>query len=62
MSLAFVVGGDPKLIYYATHNLAVVSADGGTPRILTRALDRNVLSPVWARNGRSIYFLLEDDG
>ena len=27
------------------HHLAVVSADGGTPRILTRSLDRNVLAP-----------------
>ena len=59
--LAFVAGGDPKLIYYATHNIAVVSANGGAPRILTRALDRNVMSPVWASNGRAIYFLLEDD-
>jgi dipeptidyl aminopeptidase/acylaminoacyl peptidase len=59
--LAFVAGGDPKLIYYATDRLAVVSADGGTPRILTRSLDRNVIAPKWARNGRSIYFLLEDD-
>ncbi len=56
--LAFVAGGDPKLIYYATNHLAVVAADGGAPRILTRALDRNVLSPVLARNGREIYFLL----
>jgi len=59
--LAFVAAGDPKLIYYSTHHLAVVSSSGGEPRILTRALDRNVLSPVWARNGRSIYFLIEDD-
>ncbi|HJY40869.1 MAG TPA: hypothetical protein VJ303_06530, partial [Steroidobacteraceae bacterium] len=60
--LAFVAAGDPKLIYYSTHHLAVVSAEGGEARILTRALDRNVISPVWARNGRSIYFLVEDDG
>lgn len=59
--LAFVAAGDPKLIYYSTHHLAVVSADGGEPRILTRALDRNVLAPVWAGNGRSIYFMVEDD-
>jgi dipeptidyl aminopeptidase/acylaminoacyl peptidase len=59
--LAFVAGGDPKLIYYAVDRLAVVSADGGTPRILTRTLDRNVIAPRWNRNGRSIYFLLEDD-
>ena len=60
-SLAYVTAGDPKLIFYSTHRLAVVSADGGKPNILTSALDRNVLSPVWARNGRSIYFLVEDD-
>ncbi len=59
--LAFVTVGDPKLIYYSTHHLAVVSADGGTPRILTRSLDRNVISPRWARSGRAIYFLVEDD-
>lgn len=59
--LAFIAAGDPKLIYYSTHHLSVVSADGGTPRILTRSLDRNVMSPVWARNGRAIYFLVEDD-
>ncbi len=40
--LAFVAAGDPKLIYYSTHHLAVVSANGGTPGILTRSLDRNV--------------------
>ena len=60
--LAFVAAGDPELIYYSTHHLAVVSADGGAPRILTRLLDRNVMSPVWASNGRAIYFLVEDDG
>ena len=42
--------GDPKLIYYSTHHLAVVSARrAATPRILTRSLDRNVLS----RSGRA---------
>ena len=59
--LAFIAAGDPKLIYYSTHHLNVVSASGGTPRILTRGLDRNVMSPVWASNGRAIYFLVEDD-
>jgi dipeptidyl aminopeptidase/acylaminoacyl peptidase len=59
--LAFVAAGDPKLIYYSTHHINVVSASGGTPRILTRSLDRNVMSPVWASNGRAIYFLVEDD-
>lgn len=59
--LAFVTAGDPKLIYYSIHNLAVVSASGGTSRILTQSLDRNVIEPQWGPDGKSIYFLLEDD-
>lgn len=59
--IAFVTAGDPKLIYYSVHNLAVVAAAGGAPRLLSKALDRNVIEPRWSADGRSIYFLLEDD-
>lgn len=59
--LAFVTAGDPKLIYYSVHNVAVVAATGGTARILTKSLDRNVVEPRWAGDGKSLYFLLEDD-
>jgi len=59
--IAFVTAGEPKLIYYSTHNLAVVSSDGGELRLLSKSLDRNVLDPQWSADGRSIYFLLEDD-
>ncbi len=41
--------------------LAVVPATGGTGRILGKELDRNVIEPRWSADGRSIYFLLEDD-
>ncbi|WP_217705723.1 S9 family peptidase [Peristeroidobacter soli] len=59
--LAFVTAGDPKLIYYSIHNLAVVAATGGTARLLTQSLDRNVIEPRWSADGKSIYFMLEDD-
>ena len=59
--LAYVQGGPLKLIYYAGQKLAVVPAAGGPARVLTAALDRNVLSPVWSADGSSIRFLLEDD-
>ena len=59
--LAFVTAGDPKLIYYSIHNLAVVSASGGASRIVTKDLDRNVIEPQWSADGGSIYFMLEDD-
>jgi len=59
--LAYVQGGPLKLIYYAGQKVAVVPAAGGPARVLTPALDRNVLSPVWSADGASILFLLEDD-
>ncbi|MET0499752.1 MAG: S9 family peptidase [Steroidobacteraceae bacterium] len=59
--IAFVAAGDPKLIYYSTHHLAIVPTAGGTARIVTPSLDRNVLEPRWSDDGASIYFLLEDD-
>ncbi len=60
--LAYVAGGDPKLIYYALFGIAVVPVSGGTPQLLTRSIDRNADQPVWSADGRSIFFLLEDDG
>lgn len=59
--LAYVQGGPLKLIYYAGQKLAVVPVSGGAARIVTPALDRNVLSPTWSADGTSIQFLLEDD-
>ena len=59
--LAYVQGGPLKLIYYAGQKLAVVPASGGPARIVTPALDRNVLSPRWSADGKSLLFLLEDD-
>lgn len=59
--LAFITAGDPKLIFYSVHNLAVVASTGGTARIVTKSLDRNVIEPRWSGDGKSIYFLLEDD-
>ena len=44
------------------HTLAVVSAAGGAPHILTGALDRNVGHPMWTPDGRSLRFTVEDDG
>lgn len=59
--IAFVTAGDPKLIYYSTRRLAIVPVAGGAARIVTQALDRSVIQPRWSQDGRSIYFLLEDD-
>ncbi len=60
-TIAYLQGGAPALIYYAVQKLAVAPAAGGTPRVLTAALDRNAGSPAWSADGSSLYFLLEDD-
>lgn len=59
--LAYVQGGRPELIYYGGQKVAVVPAAGGPARVLTGELDRNVLSPTWSPDGKSVLFLLEDD-
>src|SRR6185436_12419327 len=44
-SIAYLAGGDSKDIWYATNNLAIVPTAGGTPKVLTAGLDRNVSRP-----------------
>src|ERR1700756_4631718 len=61
-TIAFVTQIDPKLFWYATYHLAVVPASGGEPRILTKALDREVTAPHFSPDGRWIYFIAEDEG
>lgn len=59
-TLAYVTTPDVDAIWYATSHLAVISVDGGAPRLLTESLDRNVGSPRWSDDGRWIWFGLED--
>ena len=61
-TIAFIHGGDPKKIEYATHSLSIIPAAGGEAKILTANLDRNVVQPHWAPDGKSIFVVLEDDG
>ena len=59
--IAYIQGGPVELFYYGTRRLAVVNSDGGVSRILTPDLDRNIGQPVWAKDGKSLRFLVEDD-
>ena len=59
--IAFIAGTEHKLLYYAQTKLNVVAATGGTPRVVTQALDRNVTQPQWSEDGKAIYALVEDD-
>jgi dipeptidyl aminopeptidase/acylaminoacyl peptidase len=59
-TIAYVTVTEPDKMWYATNHLAVVSSNGGTPKVLTTTVDRNVRSPRFSRDGKSILFLLED--
>ncbi|MCJ7581145.1 MAG: S9 family peptidase, partial [Candidatus Aminicenantes bacterium] len=58
--LTYTTAIEPEIFWYATNHLAVISAEGGEPKILTEQLDRNVFSPRFSPDGKFIYFLLED--
>ena len=58
--ITYITVTEPDLIWYATRHLAIVPAAGGEERVLTAALDRNVSSPVFATDDRTILFVLED--
>jgi len=58
--IAYVTVTEPAIIWYATDHLAVVSASGGEPRLLSVQLDRNFSGPRFSTDGRWIYARLED--
>lgn len=60
--LAYITVTDKEAMWYATQKLAVVPASGGAPKILSEALDRNISTPRWSADGKTLYFLLEENG
>ena len=60
--LAFLQGAQPRFNAYIMDTLATVEVKSGEVRALTERLDRAVLSPAFAADGRSLEFAVEDDG
>jgi dipeptidyl aminopeptidase/acylaminoacyl peptidase len=60
--ITYITTTSPELIWYGIRQLAIVSAQGGAPQLLTKKLDRNVGNPRFAPDGKSIYFIWEDSG
>jgi dipeptidyl aminopeptidase/acylaminoacyl peptidase len=60
--IAYSTRLDPKLLEYGTAHIAVVPAEGGTPKILTMALDRNATEPLFTPDSAAIDFFVDDDG
>jgi dipeptidyl aminopeptidase/acylaminoacyl peptidase len=60
--ITYVAQLDPHLFDYATHHLCAAPAAGGEAKVLTLSFDRSVRRPRFSSDGRSIYFLADDDG
>lgn len=60
--IAFSTQLDPKLFDYGTKHIAVTPATGGQAKVLTLSLDRNSITPRFAADGKSVYFIVDDDG
>jgi dipeptidyl aminopeptidase/acylaminoacyl peptidase len=61
-SIAYLQNGDSKDIWYATNDVALVPVAGGTPKILTSGIDRNLRSLQFTPTGENIQFLVETGG
>ena len=55
-------GFDYKFQSYTVSHLYTMDPDGANPKCLTCAFDRDVRSPVWAWDGKTIYFLSDERG
>ncbi len=60
--IAYSTQIDPKLFQYATKHIAVSPAAGGSAKVLTLSLDRMATDPRFAADGKSVYFIADDDG
>ncbi|WP_420148755.1 S9 family peptidase [Spirosoma sp.] len=50
-----------NFLMYDQPILAVISRDGGEPRLLSKALDRPVRNPTWTKDGKTIGVSVHDD-
>jgi dipeptidyl aminopeptidase/acylaminoacyl peptidase len=56
------VGHDWKFQSYTVNHLYLMDPDGSNPKNMTASLDRDVRSPHWSWDGKTIYFMVEDHG
>ena len=52
---------DAPFTMYGERYLAVISKDGGEPKLLSKSIDRPVNNIRWSKDGKSIAVLMEDD-
>jgi acylaminoacyl-peptidase len=53
---------EPKAQSYVTTKLYVANPDGSRAKVLAGALDRDVSTPQWSNDSRTVYFLADEAG
>ena len=56
--IAYLQGGEDKFVYYSPYQLAVVDVASGEASV-PAPIDRAFARPQWAKDGRSVYVLIE---
>lgn len=60
-TIAYLQGGPPKYAGYDPAKLATVPVAGGEEKLVTPGYDYYVYAPRWSEDGKTLYFLAEDD-
>jgi dipeptidyl aminopeptidase/acylaminoacyl peptidase len=60
--IAYTTRLEPAVFEYSTKHLAVIPAAGGDAKVLTQSFDRVTIEPHFSPDGKSIYFIADDDG
>jgi len=59
--IAYLKSQTPEYDIYDQGQIAVIPADGGTPKILNATLDRDASAPRWSADSKSVMVTVEDD-
>jgi len=59
--IAYLKSQTPEYDIYDQPQIAVIPAEGGTPKILSATLDRDVSAPRWSPDSKSVMVTVEDD-
>ena len=60
-TIAYLQSGPPKYFFYDAPAIAVIPSSGGSARVVTPGLDRAPRQVTWSQDGKTLYFLVEDD-
>ncbi len=60
-SIAYLKSRTPEFDIYDQPQIAVVPAAGGTPKIISAKIDRDLNGPLWSWDGKSILTTMDDD-